>query len=184
MSKIFGVHAKLASTDWQSYTMNIAGTTSNPTKATTTVIDIAKWRRLGDSMQITYNYYHTNNTGAAAGSGIYLFPLPLGYTIDSSKLTPSTLGNQAVVGNAIVRNASGAVNSNGAPSAAERAFAYAVAYNTTNIALISVYQFNDSTPIFVGSAFCPLTQAAESYSFTVTVPISGWTSSDIVTATP
>jgi len=60
-------------TDWISYTPSISAETTDPTKATTTIVDHGHWRRVGDSMEIRITYYHTDATGAAAGTGTYFF---------------------------------------------------------------------------------------------------------------
>ena len=56
-------------TAWTSFAMTITATTTNPTKATTTVVDQAYWRRVGDCMEISYVYGHINNAGASVGGG-------------------------------------------------------------------------------------------------------------------
>jgi hypothetical protein len=65
-------------TDWQSYTLNIGSTAgSSPTKGTI-VRDEAKWRRVGDSMEIEYNYSQSTAGSDAGVTGHYLWPLPSG----------------------------------------------------------------------------------------------------------
>lgn len=95
-SKISGT----PSTDWRTYDLIIGGETTAPTKATTTVVDSAKWRRVGDSMEIMFVYMHTDVTGAAAGSGRYLFGLPPGFTVNESKLNgdPNNTGASNIIG--------------------------------------------------------------------------------------
>lgn len=89
-------------TRWQSFPMTISATTTAPTKATSPDIDQAFWRRAGDSMEITYTYKHTNNTGATSGTGTYLFQIPDGYTIDSSRVVIDTFQETGAVGSASV----------------------------------------------------------------------------------
>lgn len=70
-------------TNWAPYSLTIGATTTPPTKGTTT-FDSAEWRRRGENMDIRY---YLRQTGAgSAGSGDYLFPIPSGYTIDSTPL--------------------------------------------------------------------------------------------------
>jgi hypothetical protein len=61
----------------------ITGVTTSPTKGTTTT-DAVIWRRVGDSMELKWNYVQTS--GGSIGSGYYLLTLPGGYSIDSTKL--------------------------------------------------------------------------------------------------
>lgn len=68
--------------DWVNYTPTITGSTSNPSKGTI-LMDQAFWRRIGDSMQIRYQYRQTSAGGA--GSGAYYFSLPSGYSAGLAK---------------------------------------------------------------------------------------------------
>jgi len=71
-------------TDWvDSGAITITGSTTNPTKGTTTK-DSAKWRRVGDSMEILYEF--AQSTAGTAGSGDYRLGIPSGFTIDSNKI--------------------------------------------------------------------------------------------------
>jgi len=81
--------------DWKTYTMTITGTTSNPTFGTQTT-NVAKYRRVGDTMEITFNYNQT--TAGTAGSGAYLFSLPPGFSIDTNKVNlPATLPTASIL---------------------------------------------------------------------------------------
>lgn len=74
-------------TDWVDYNLVVGAVTTPPTEGTG-VVKSARWRRVGDSIEIRYNY---NQTGAGvSGSGIYLFPLPNNLQIDITKVTPTT----------------------------------------------------------------------------------------------
>jgi len=64
----------------------IGATTTAPTKATTNTSKIW-YRDWGTTIDIMFIYSHTSNAGAAAGSGDYLIPLPLGKTFDSNFVT-------------------------------------------------------------------------------------------------
>jgi len=46
----------------------------------------AYYARSGEFMNVQMNYRATNNAGVAAGSGIYLFPIPAGFTINPNYL--------------------------------------------------------------------------------------------------
>jgi hypothetical protein len=152
-------------TDWTAFTMTIDAVTTAPTKATATIFDNAQWRRVGDSMEVTYTYQHTNNAGTAAGSGIYLFGLPTGYTIDTSKMPIDTwkVGACGV----------GQVESGGTFTPL-----IVIPYNSTSLSLS-----NDggASLASVQSSSYNITSATIVYTFTAKVPIVGW-SSNIVTA--
>lgn len=148
-------------TDHQSFTMNISATTSAPTKATTRTIDNAQWWRVGDTMFIHYDYEHTSSSGAAAGTGTYLFGLPTGYTIDTTKQNAGTALGGETVGNAFFDDGT------------TRFEGHAKVYDSTHIAL---GVGNDTSALsFISSTFGQLGGAAtQRYSFDVRVPILGW----------
>ncbi len=73
-------------TDWSDEAVTIEAVTTNPTKGGTIERDHCRWRRVGDSMEIHFDYHQS--AGGSSGSGVYLFKLPTGagsLTIDSSK---------------------------------------------------------------------------------------------------
>ena len=88
-------------TDWQPLVLNldtpwidagvttITATTTNPTKGT--AYDNHEWRRVGDSIEIHYDYIQYTN--GAAGSGTYLFGLPFGVVFPSTVRTNTTNSN-------------------------------------------------------------------------------------------
>lgn len=71
-------------TPWTQTTTTIDATTTPPTKGTVTR-DNLYYRQVGDSMEIKVDYLQS--AGGSAGSGTYLFTIPNGLTIDSSKVT-------------------------------------------------------------------------------------------------
>jgi hypothetical protein len=76
-----------AMTDWVPYPLTIGAQTTAPTKATSPLVDQAYWRRVGDTVQIRYNYQHGSLTGTTSGTGIYTWSLPTGITVDTSKIS-------------------------------------------------------------------------------------------------
>ena len=167
------------------YTMNIGGTTTAPTKATSPTFDIATWYRDGEYMVITYTYSHTNNAGAANGSGAYLFPIPNGYQINTSKLQ---LGNGATASvspyGTVVGNLKYANTTLGAANYSSNGLMYV--YSSTqlvgdylNIAANQSYPF--SSGLFGNTVF---TSATALLSFTAKVPIVGWSSTPTLLALP
>lgn len=153
-------------TQWQSYSLSIVADPTNPTKASSPTIDQARWRRVGDSMQIQYTYEHTSATGSAAGSGNYGFSLPSGYAIDTNKLaTGGPSGGRFVVGTCTANN--GSVTISGYATTAGLS-----GPSLGQICLVAGSSANAHTAI--SSAFFPITGATTRYSFEAIVPIQGW----------
>lgn len=153
-------------TDWVTFTPTIVGSTSNPTRATGAT-ESAQWRRVGDSMEIEYFYSQSSLTGAVAGSGNYLWTIPSGFVIDTTKIATNT-GGSLVVGSSRVFNGSGSAWYSGT----------VFPYSTTQLALL-VQGTAYATPNVVGTSWVPFTNAsAIEYSFKATVPIVGWTSTE------
>jgi hypothetical protein len=159
-----------AMSDLTQFTMTIEGSSSNPTKGTTS-IDAAYWKRVGDEMLINYTYIQTAAGSGAAGSGTYLFKLPSGYLIDSTKTNISTDGNLAtVIGSGDFNN-----------STNKRIGLLVMPYDTSH--LFAKYgssgDYGDPSSNFSSST--PLSGAAVRLSFTARVPIQGW-STNVVSA--
>lgn len=156
-----------AGSDWTAYTLVIGGSTTAPTKATTTTDNVAYWRRVGDTMEIKYHYEHTNNAGTAAGTGNYLFPLPSGCSIDTAKIS-TAVGGFAMAGTAAAFGASG--NLTGWMGVASATQLYMIVGDET------------TTPSVISSTFNPITNSVNDYSFSVNVPITGWSSNTVASS--
>lgn len=143
---------------WVSYSLSISGTTTNPTKGTTTQ-DTAFWRRVGDSMEMRYDYAQT--VAGSDGSGTYLFSIPAGLTIDTAKIGAVNTICSAVVGDGLVAYSTVIYQTNVA------------VYDTGNVFLPSATAVNGTQTLF-GSATGGLANATVQYSFVAKVPISGW----------
>lgn len=144
--------------EWTSYSLSISGTTTNPTKGTTTQ-DTAFWRRVGDSMEMRYDYAQT--VAGADGSGTYLFSIPAGLTIDTAKIGAVNTICSAVVGDGFVAYSTVIYQTNVA------------VYDTGNVFLPSATAVNGTQTLF-GSATGGLANATVQYSFRAKVPIDGW----------
>ncbi len=146
------------------YALTIGATTTPPTKGTI-VTDIADWCRIGPNMLINYNYVQSTGSGNA-GSGNYLFPLPSGYAIDTTKLVPDTTNMEmGVCGQGGIYNGQGA---------------WVKAYNSTNL-MVTFMQSGSLVPL--SSSAGALTTANMKLSFTALVPISGWTAGGVTPGT-
>lgn len=153
-------------TDWVSYNLVIGATTTAPTPGTLNV-NQARWRRVGDSMEIVYNFEQAG--AGTSGSGTYLFPIPSGFSIDTNKL-------------AIMNPARTVVGS------AKLSFGLASTGSTTPFGVVIVGTSNPNNLIInypnttiegtnsVGSSGYGLNNPNISFSFEASVPISGWSS--------
>lgn len=154
-------------TEWQEYTLTIGAVTTAPTTGTV-VQNHAKWRRVGDSMEIQYTYYQS--AGGSAGSGAYLFPLPSGYTIDTSKMPGSlSFGTFPVVGSAGIY-----------ASSEGSSVGYVEVYDSTKLQIVAI-EDTGATVRTAGSSNYDLADTDVRYSFEATVPISNWSSGALVT---
>lgn len=69
--------------EWTPFIPTVDAITTAPTLATTHEKK-ASYKVIGKSLHIIWGYSHIFATGSAAGTGNYLFPIPAGYTIDTS----------------------------------------------------------------------------------------------------
>jgi len=99
-----------AETDWvDSGAVVIAATVTNPTKATTRTRDNMYWKRSGRNVYIKMFYKQGATTGAAAGSGGYLYAMPSNMpSIDTAITGANTSANinaiNQVLGSATISN--------------------------------------------------------------------------------
>jgi hypothetical protein len=159
--------------DFQTYSPTIGAITTPPTLGSNTTS--AQWRRVGGNMQIRYNLQQTS--AGTAGSGDYLFPLPAGYTLDTTKIKLSTSANGA--DGSVIGSGSAALTT--ASSTAPATSAHAVAYNATSFRLFTTTG-TAATLIGVGSGQYALNNTTVYLSFDVEVPISGWGSSQVLSS--
>lgn len=155
-------------TDWTKFTMVIGGSTSAPAKGATILIDQGYWRRVGDHMEIRYEYSQT--AAGSAGSGTYLFTIPTSATIDGSKVTIATPSTNVLA------------TTLGPATAYDGTISYygdVRAYNSTSL---SVYVGSVAAEIGSGSQPCSLANTVIRIAFTVTVPILGWASNVIMSS--
>lgn len=168
--KITDLSSQIVVSDWRSYTISALGASvTAPAFATSPQINEARWRRVGDSVEIEWVYTHTSSTGATAGSGVYLFPLPPNLTIDSTKINVST-SSYANAGEMFIQNAGASAKFTLSP------------YSTTQ--LYAQGFFVNNTPgnpgnVTWGSAGFALTDSTQRYSLKARVPISGWSGSSV-----
>lgn len=154
-----GVDAAITQTTIEEYNSTEWTNVASPTYSWsgTSSSDNMQWRRVGDSMEITF---YTVLNGAP--TGFFDFTLPNGHTIDFSKTSYVTSGGGLnVFGNATFRDSSTSTNS-------KSGFVYASASNKLGII------FDDN--IAATSATHPIVWATnDNIKFRATVPITGWT---------
>jgi hypothetical protein len=151
----------LIGTNWAEYPMVIGATTTAPTKGTT-VRDKAMWRRVGDTLEMRFDYQQSG--AGSAGSGTYLFPLPAGLSIDPNKIA---LGAAPAIASSV---GTGSCSTSADFSTSGRELTMA-AYDANNL---MAYIDLNGTFSMVNSGGNELANANQTYSFTAAVPIVGW----------
>lgn len=156
-----------AETPWiDSGAIVITATITNPTKATGPVRDKLFWKRIGSNVHIDLQYKAPNSTtGAANGSGGYLFNMPNGITFDTAITGANTSG---VIGD-FDRSYGTVMLSDGSairPGAA-------LVYSTTQIHLWG-YSTVSNSMVRVGSADFNMATTRRLYGANLILPVSGW----------
>jgi hypothetical protein len=154
--------------DCKSFTMTILGATANPTKSNSPTVDVGYYCRQGDRALITYDFIASTTTGAAAGTGSYIFAPPPGLTIDTSKVTATTSQIDGTVGTASLGNTTA------------NFWGVMKVYSSAGLAMEVGNETTSRSQ--VGASFQPLTTANLHYSFTASVPIVGWSSNTVNSA--
>lgn len=149
------------STEWTAFSMSITSTGTAPVRGTV-VREEARWRRVGDSMEIYFDY--EQSAAGTGGTGTYLFGIPGGYSIDTAKLTPTTTSIQGIVGHAAAENV-GSVASE----------MIVKAYNSTSLALVEA-PHSSGPQVVNGTTFFGFNVASLRWTLYARVPISGWSS--------
>ena len=163
------VPAQTNLTDWVSYgTIDIIDHNLSTFSKGSTNHDVMWWRRVGDSMEIRFEYEQTS-TGQS-GSGDYLISIPSGYTIDLSKFSRTSGTNNDTRG-AIV--GVGYVSNNNSESTSSYANAVVSVFDSTQVRVMidigtNFGKFWSSDRNGLGSS------ATINAGATFTVPIDGW----------
>lgn len=150
----------------QSYSLAFTGSTTNPTFGTVTN-NSARYKRIGENAEIHFDWKET--TAGTAGSGTYLFSIPSGLTIDTSKVPADTSGNLGSVGSA------GLTAFDGTTTYIAECFMFV--YDTTHLAAICSNDTTNSSGHGAGiwgSTYISLAIQQAAISFNASVPISGW----------
>jgi len=155
-----------ASTPWISDgNVEIGGTTTNPTKATTREVDQLYWRREGSSLYYHWQYVAASATGAAAGSGDYkLRVVPSGALINTT-VTPG----YTVVGSPYMRR-----STSGTCLFTSAATGFTGSFDVYDSTYVRAIATNQSSGGIWASGFGPLTTANTSVTAFGCVPITDW----------
>lgn len=159
--------------------ITIGATTTPPTKGTIGT-DVIKWRRVGDSMEVSYVYVQSALGSGADGSGDYLFPLPAecNCTIDSTKVT-FYASAEGQGGNWVANGSNlGSFIGSGSEANLGTLTGAVVAYNASNVRFFASYSSHNvnRANTVVGSAGGGngLGNTTVSYSAVYTVPVTSW----------
>jgi hypothetical protein len=139
--------------------MTITGSVTNPTRGTV-LLEEAKWRRVGDTMEINYSYAQIG--AGSAGSGDYYFSVPSGFAIDYSKMNATQGSALFSVGSAAAFDGSGTFTGN-------------VQAMTSNRLWVTLSNDVSGVTAF-SSSRCSLGNAVSRITFAARVPILGWSS--------
>lgn len=153
----------IATTDWSSQTtITVTGTTTNPTKGTTSV-DKIMWMRQGKFMRVRMNYKQTS--AGTAGSGDYLYLIPGSQTVDTtSETTDSTVYGSGAFATTGMLGCSYFTNNSTVATGG------VILSDSTHFKLAGT---GGSTGVH-SSGLLALSNATESMSADFWVPISGW----------
>ena len=157
--------------------LQISATTTAPIKGPTSV-DRVLMRRVGDSLEIRYEYKQIS--AGVAGLGDYLFGIPTTFQgqpiqIDLSKVTPYT----TIEGPGIYNNVGGIVGQfsyTDSPAGSQNNFyGDVIVYDSNYVRLGMRGGSTTSTSIgIIGSAYGQLSVPTLGYATTFKVPIQGW----------
>lgn len=138
--------------EWTTFTPVLHATTTDPSLGTGATME-GRWRRIGDSMEISITIFF--GTSPSAGSGTYYFLPPDGYSVDTTKLAND---DAACLGNVYLRDNSSSSTYTGSVLWASAGFIFMVSQGVGNI----------------GNA-APFTWATgDRISLSIVVPIQGW----------
>lgn len=144
-------------TEWVDYSTSIKAVTADPSEGTVAYKKVS-WRRVLDSMQLSFSFAKT--AGGTAGTGYYLIPLPSGYNIDPTKaLFEITTAIPTI----------GSLGSGNVDDGTTAVPLQVHAYDGTRLAMFDLTNYEN---IGSASAAYALNTAVINISFTVTIPIT------------
>jgi len=147
-----------------------SATVTNPTKPTSPTVDVMRWRRSGDCIQVQYFYRQTSS--GTGGSGVYLIGLPPGIQADLNKIPAINS-----VANTTGRVGSGAVIAMDGASTPGRdeAVLTAYMYDATHVGMWMVSQaISAEYPVGATASYYKLGVTTLKFTAEVMVPVQGW----------
>ena len=175
MAKTRGIFTQVI-TDWVNAGATVVtATTTNPTKGTI-MTDQMWWRRVGENMELRIAL-HTVTSGSS-GSGDYLWAIPAGYAIDTSKLTISNAASSSGaygwlaysdnnIGSFQVSDGNGQTDVGGC-----------IAYSSTQFRMVGGLFANTGNTMVVGDPVGFGHAADMSYTAILSFPVVGWSAND------
>ena len=169
------VENHFTSTPWAAFPSVAAGTlitavTTSPAYGVSVVTNAAYWRRIGKSAEIRWDYRQVS--AGSSGSGMYLFNLPSGLSMDSGL---------------VIINSGVALGANFTDSGSLGKMTLGDGTNVTGIGMVSAYTLTQLKANFIyvsttptsdnqnwGSAGRNLGATTHSLSLEAKLPISGW----------
>lgn len=137
--------------------MVVTGSITNPTKGTMAK-DFRRWRREGSFARVRWEYKQT--AAGTAGSGIYLYSLPTGLTIDSARISTSDANRGTTYcGNGMNNN-----------------HYFSVFCNSSTNVFLSTQTTVGGSPVMtnMGSAYGAFSNATIDNGWEILVPVVGW----------
>lgn len=161
--------------DWRDFPSVAAGTlvtatTTNPTNYGTTTVNKAQWRRVGNTAEIRWDFRQT--TAGNLGNGLYLFNLPGGLSMDTTKVTLNT--SSAV---AASFTDSGSLGSMSLIYSNIMGTGTVSAYSATQLKAIlngTSAAGSAGLNLWRSTGYGPINSAALAISLRATVPVAGW----------
>lgn len=149
------INAFTSSIGWTAFSTIISATTTPPTFGNIQN-NTSYYLQFGKILRLKYYFYQTTN--GTAGSGTYLFSIPLGFTINTLIVSSSALFPS--LGSAILTGGSPTQTGLGVP----------YYFDNTHYAIMASASTGTNV-ITIGSVFYPLSVAPVSFSVSLDVPI-------------
>ena len=157
-------------TDWvNAGTCVITSTGGGAVKGTASK-DNLRWRRQGDTMEVTLEYIQPG--AGTAGTGDYLIAIPSGYTMDLTKVSTETT---VVGGNGWIGSVTVGVGAFGIGAGADNNPSIVTPYDSTHVRLLGTDQTQNRA---WSSSYLSLANPGINISFSISIPIVGWKSNE------
>jgi len=157
-------------TNWQTDAFSIESTGTAPSGGTVT-INKRRWRRVGQNMEIEYDY--NMSVAGSNGTGTYLLPIPSGYSIDTTNLVLQSAASRNVPTQGASDVGYGYADYNQSDQNRKTITVYVWGGATQNKLSFAQTEEDSENHYVVGSDWFE-NAAARSFSLHVSIPIQGW----------